>query len=177
MENNKSPGNDGLMKDFYITFWNEVKALLLLTIQKAYVVKQLSTSQKEAVIKLIKKKDPTKGIYIQNWRPIPLLNADFKLISKALEERLKNVLPDIISPNQNGYVKNRRISQGGRLIPDLLEMSKVLNKEDFLVIIDFEKGFDSVNHNFLIAILEKMGFGTEFIEWIKVLSKLRIVCQ
>ena len=74
-------------------------------------------------------------------------------------------------------MKNRRISQGGRLITDLQEMSKVLNKEDFLVIIDFEKGFDSVNHNFLIAILEKMGFGTEFIEWIKVLSKLRIVCQ
>ena len=48
-------------------------------------------------------------------------------------------------------------------------MSQVLNKEGFLVTVAIEKAFDSVNHDFLIAILEKVGFGTEFIEWIKVL--------
>ena len=48
-------------------------------------------------------------------------------------------------------------------------MSEVLNKEGFIVTIDIEKAFDSVNHHFLIAILEKIGFGAEFIEWIKVL--------
>ena len=63
MENNKSPGNDGLTKEFYITFWNEVKAPLLLETEKAYFVKQLSTLQKQAVIKLIEKKDATKGIF------------------------------------------------------------------------------------------------------------------
>ena len=65
-------------------------------------------------------------------------------------------------------MKNRCISEEGRLIFDLLEMSEVLNK-GFLVTIHIEKTFDSVNHHFLIAILEKIGFGTEFIEWIKVL--------
>ena len=45
-------------------------------------------------------------MYIRNWRPISLLNVDVKLISKALAERLENVLPEIISPNQNAYVKN-----------------------------------------------------------------------
>ena len=44
MENNKSPGNDGLTKEFCITFWNEIKAPLLLPIEKAYLVKQLSSS-------------------------------------------------------------------------------------------------------------------------------------
>ena len=64
MENNKSPGNYGLTKEFYLTFWNEIKAPLLLTIEKANLVKQLSASQKQAVIKLIeKKKDATKGIF------------------------------------------------------------------------------------------------------------------
>ena len=48
-------------------------------------------------------------------------------------------------------------------------MSEVLNKKGFLVTIDIEKAFDSVNDHFLIAILEKIGFGTGFIEWIKVL--------
>ena len=71
--------------------------------------------------------------YIQNWRPISLINVNVKLISKALAERLKNVLPEIISSNQNTYVKNRCVSEGGRLISDNLEMGEVLNKEGFLV--------------------------------------------
>ena len=86
-----------------------------------------------------------------------------------MAERFKNFLPEIISPNQNAYVKNRCISEGRRLISDLLKMSEVLIKEGFLVTIDIEKAFDSVNHHFLIAILEMIGFGTGFTEWIKVL--------
>ena len=55
-----------------------------------------------------------------------------------------------MSPNQNGFVKNRCISEGGRLMSDLLEMSEVLNKEEvILVTIDIEKAFDSVNHRLL----------------------------
>ena len=111
---------------------------------------------------------------IQNWRPISLIKV-VKLISKALEERPKNVLPKIISPNQNAYVKNRCISEGGRLISDLLEMSEVLKKV-FLVTVDIEKAFDSVNHLFLITILEKIGFGTQFIEWIKLLLNNQELC-
>ena len=68
--------------------------------------------------------------FIQNWRPISLLKVDVKLISKALAECLKNALPKIISSNQNAYVK-RCISEGGKLISDLLEMREVLNKERF----------------------------------------------
>ena len=66
-------------------------------------------------------------------------------------------------------MKNRCINEGGRLTSDLLETSEVLNKEGFLITIDIEKAFDFFNHHFLIAILEKLGFGTEFIEWITVL--------
>ena len=60
-------------------------------------------------------------------------------------------------------MKNRSTSEGGMLISDLLEMSEVLNKEGFLVTIDIEKSFDSVNYHFSIAILERIGFGNEFI--------------
>ena len=73
-------------------------------------------------------------------------------------------------------MKNRCIREGGRLISDLLEMSEVLNKEGFLDTIDTEKAFDFVNHHFLIAILEKIDFGTEFIEWIKGLLNNQESC-
>ena len=72
MENNKSPGNDGMINEFYITYWNEVKVPFLLAIEKAYLVKQFSTFQKQVVIKLIKKKDVTKGIF-KAGNPFPYL--------------------------------------------------------------------------------------------------------
>ena len=66
-------------------------------------------------------------------------------------------------------MKDRCIREGDRLIPDLPEIRQVLNKEGFLVTVDIEKAFDSVNHLFLVAILKKGGFGIEFVQWIKVL--------
>ena len=66
MPNNKSPGNDGLSKKFYETFWEEIKIPLCNSITKLYQNGQLSTSQRQAVIKLIEKKDKDKKL-IKNW--------------------------------------------------------------------------------------------------------------
>ena len=168
MKNNKSLGNDGLTKEFYITFWNEVKGTSSTGSRKIVSCKTIHYIAKTSSNRIKQKKGLDK-MYIQNWRTIFLLNVDVKLIFKALVERLKNFLPEIISPNQNAYVKNRCISEEGELISDHLETSEVLIKEGFLVTIDIEKVFHSVNHHFLIAILEKICFGTELIEWIKPL--------
>ena len=59
---------------------------------------------------------------------------------------------------------------------DLLEMSQVLIKEDFLVTVDIEKAFESVDHLFLVALLEKLSFGIEFTEWIKILLNNQESC-
>ena len=56
MENNKSPGNDGLSKEFYGCFWNEIKNPFLASIHKAFLNQELSSSQKQAVIKMLEKK-------------------------------------------------------------------------------------------------------------------------
>ena len=87
MPNNKSPGNDGLTKEFYETFWEEIKIPLCNHITRSYQNGELGTSQRQAVIKLIEKKDKDKKL-IKNWRPISLLNVDTKLVSKVLAERL-----------------------------------------------------------------------------------------
>ena len=123
------------------------------------------------MIKLIEKKGRDKR-YIQNWRPISLLNVDAKLISKALVERLRNVLPDIVSSNQTAYVENRFISESGRLIDDVLEICDTFNKKGFLVTIDIEKAFDSVNHLFIIEVLRRFGFR----EWVKILLNKQESC-
>ena len=57
MKNNKTPGNDGMTKDFYETFWDELKTPLMESVNQAFHTKILSISQRQAVIKVIEKKD------------------------------------------------------------------------------------------------------------------------
>ena len=75
MQNNKSPGNDGLTKKFFVTFWEDIKDIFLNSCRTAKLKKELSTSQRQAVIKLIEKKDKDKR-FIKNWHPVFLLNVD-----------------------------------------------------------------------------------------------------
>ena len=63
------------------------------------------------------------------------------------------------------YVENRYIGESGRLISDTIEITKIRNRK-FLVTMDIEKAFDSLDHNFLISTLEKCGFGQNFILWV-----------
>ena len=99
MQNNKSPGNDGLTKEFYETFWNEIKHPFMNSIMEVREKKKLSTSQRQAVIKLIANKERDKW-FIKNWRAISLLNVDYKSIAKALAARLKETLSILISFEQ-----------------------------------------------------------------------------
>ena len=126
MDKDKFPENDGITKEFYIKFWDAVKERLCASIQQSFIAGELSTSQKQAFIKLIEKKDRDKT-FIKNWRPISLLNVDMKLISKVLASRLTSVISSIVNENQVAYVNNRFISEKGRLISDILEINNSLN--------------------------------------------------
>ena len=112
MQNNKSPGNDGLAKEFFVTFWEDIKDDFLNSCCTAKLKKELSTLQRQTVIKLIEKKDKDKR-FIKNWGTISLLNVDYKMISQALASRLKKVLPNLTSQQQTAYVENRFIGERG----------------------------------------------------------------
>ena len=104
---------------------------------------ELSNSQKQAVIRLIDKKDRDRR-YIKNWRPISLLNVEVKIASKALASRLEKVLPEIIHPDQYAYVKGRTIFDAVRTIDDIMEYTKIKQLPGLMVAFDFEKAFDSL---------------------------------
>ena len=127
MQSDKYPGNDGLTREFYETFWTELKEIFVDSVSKAKEKGIFKYISKQAIIKLIEKKDRDKR-FIQNWRPISLLNADLKIISKALSEKLKKVLSDLISSQQTAYVKN---SESGRLISDIIKIAKIKKIEGF----------------------------------------------
>ena len=105
--NGKAPGNDGLTAEFYKGFWDLLGHQLTDALNYSYEHGELSNSQKQAIIRLIDKKDRDRR-YIKNWRPISLLNVDVKIASRALAIRLANVLPEIIQVDQYAYVKAER---------------------------------------------------------------------
>ena len=78
MRKNKAPGLDGLTVQFYLTFWTEISPILLQCIQFVQEQKCLSPSQCRGIVKLIPKKDKNPA-WVQNLRPITLLNLDVKI--------------------------------------------------------------------------------------------------
>ena len=168
LKNNKSPGNDGLTAEFYKKFWPLLGTLLVDSLNTAFVHGKLSNSQRQGIIRLIEKKDKDKR-FVENWRPISLLNVDYKIGSKALATRLEKVLPEIIHENQCAYVKGRTIFDAVRSIGDIMEYTKLNNIPGLMTTFDFKKAFDSISWQFLTEALRSFNFGESFIRWVKVL--------
>ena len=99
------------------------------------------------------------------------MNVNIKILSKALAKKLKEVLPCLISPQQTAYIQSRNIGENGRLISGIIEIANNRQMEGFLVTMDVEKVFDSLGHKFLISVLEKFGFGQNFISWVEIILK------
>ena len=98
----KSVSSKQILKDVFINSLKEAK-----------IKGSLSISQRQAVIRLLKKKDRDKQ-FIKNWRPISLRNVDTKILSKTFAGKRKPILPSIISSNQTGFVEKRSNSKNGR---------------------------------------------------------------
>ena len=81
-----------------------------------------------------------------------------------------------ISSQQTAYVAQRCINESIRLISDLLRVTKKMKVKGYLVTIDTEKAFDSLDHTYLISALEKFGFGKTFIDWIKIILNDQELC-
>ena len=93
MESEKTTGTDGFPTEFYKVFWNDISTTLISALNFAYDTGQLSITQRRGIITLIPKKD-AEPYFIKNWRPLTLLNCDYKLAAKAIANRLKVFLPN-----------------------------------------------------------------------------------
>ena len=164
---NKSPGNDHRIPiEFYKKFWPVFGQLVVDSFNTGYMTGKMSVSQRQAVITLLDKgKDRT---LLKNWRPISLLNVDYKIASKTIANRITRYLPKIIHRNQVGYVQGRNITDNIRTVIDIMDYLMQENLPGILINIDFEKAFDSLDWVFLEKVLEKYNFGEYLIRWIKL---------
>ena len=106
MKTDTSPGSDGFTFNCYLQFWSLVGRFVLASLQDAWSQGKMSISQRHGLLRLIPKEGKNL-LDVGNWRPITLLNVDYKILTKTLARRLSQVLPDIIHSDQKGFVKNR----------------------------------------------------------------------
>ena len=166
-KNNKSPGTDGFPAEFYKFFWNDMKQYLLDALNYNYAQGQLSSTQKEGLITLIPKKGKDT-LLIKNWRPITLLNQDYKLATKSIAKRMCKVLPNIINEDQTGFLRGRYIGENIFKITNLMDHLDEHNEPALLISADFQKAFDSLEWDFIVYCLNLFNFGPSIIKWIKV---------
>ena len=172
---NKSPGNDGITTEFYLKFWDNIGQAMLDNFIYSFEHGELSNSQKQAVIILLDKPGKERQL-LNNWRPISLLNHDYKILTKALSLRIQKVLPFIIHRNQSGYVDGRFIGDSIRVIQDIMAYTQINNLPGLLLFIDFKKAFDSVEKEFMIETLKSFNFGQNIINWISLVYKNASSC-
>ena len=108
--NDKLPGEDGFTVEFYKLFYDLLSENLLACLNEAYEENELTISQRRGIITLLPKEDGSL-LDLHNWRLITLLNVDLKIAAKAIAKRLETVLPNLIHPDQTGFVKGRYIGE------------------------------------------------------------------
>lgn len=166
MAKNKSPGSDGITVEFYQHFWHLLKNILFKLFKAIEKENIMTRTMRHGIISLIYKKGDKRQL--KNWRPISLLNVDYKMLARVMANRLKYVLPNIISASQTCCVAGRDISENISSIRDVIDMVEDNNSEGYVVSVDQMKAFDRVSHVYLFKVLEKFGFGPNFIKWIKI---------
>ena len=168
MANDKSPGLDGFTTNFYKFFWPDIKQLVYQSFCCALREGILSNSQRIGVISLIPKKDKDLR-HIKSWRPVTLLPTDYKILAKTLALRLQSVISKLISQDQVGYIKGRYLGNNVRMIEDMITYTSKQNLPGLLILIDFQKAFDTVEWDFLFDTLKSYNFGPNITSWINLL--------
>ena len=146
---NKVPDPDGLTVEFYKCFWDVLGPKLVEVVNTCFGEEELTESMKKSVTRILFKKGDRKDL--KNWRPISLLNVDYK--SPILP--LSQVLDTIIDPDQTFSIPGRTISSNLHTLRDILDYVERTDETGILISLDQEKTFDRVNRESFYKIYQK----------------------
>ncbi|CAI5484034.1 unnamed protein product [Closterium sp. Yama58-4] len=159
----KSPGQDGLPAEFFIAHWELLKKHVMDFVgefaEKAKMPESLSTS----VTVLLHKKGPTDQL--GNYRPITLLSAMYKVITKVMATRLKKVLGKVLSKEQHGFLPGKSLADAVSVVADAVEAANSGGEDWLLLLVDFQKAYDTVSRSFLFRFMKELGMPENFIGW------------
>ncbi|XP_048594891.1 uncharacterized protein LOC106358645 [Brassica napus] len=167
MHPEKAPGPDGMTALFYQKSWDIIKEDLTLMVNKFLFEGTMATGLNDTNICLIPK--TTRPNEMAQFRPISLCNVSYKIISKVLCQRLKRVLPGLISETQSAFVAGRQISDNIMIAQEMFHAlrTKPSGRSKRMVIKTYmSKAYDRMEWSFIEAVMRKMGFSEIWIAWI-----------
>ncbi|VVA31869.1 Hypothetical predicted protein, partial [Prunus dulcis] len=153
----KSPGPDGFSMSFFQSCWEVVKGDLMKVMQDFFQSGIVNGVTNETFICLIPKK--ANSVKVTDFRPISLVTSLYKVISKVLASRLREVLGNTISQSQGAFVQKRQILDAVLVANEVVEEVRKQNRKGLVFKIDFEKAYDHVEWNFVDDVLARKGFG------------------
>ncbi len=169
--NRSASGMDGLSNCFIKRFRHLLRTPLFRYSKFCIDNSRLSNSFKTACIKLIPKKGDTKQL--KNWRPISLLSCLYKVLSRALNNRLKKIREHIFSRGQKGFTNGRYIQEVLINVIEMIAHCRYNNIPGVIVSIDQAKAFDTVSHKFMHEVYKFFGLGPNFIQALETLGNNR----
>ncbi|MCH80381.1 hypothetical protein A2U01_0001148, partial [Trifolium medium] len=156
-----APGPDGLPAKFYHTYWdiigNDITKMALQVLNHEGNPEPFNTTHICLIPKITNPSQPSE------FRPISLCNVTLKIITKTIANRIKTILPDIISPNQSAFVPGRLITDNSLIANEIFHyLSQTTRQTGFVGIkTDMAKAYDRLEWDFLQATLESMNFPTK----------------
>jgi len=171
---NSAPGSDGISNRFIAHNWELLRTPLFKYAKQSFESGHLSDNFRSAKVRLIPKKGDCSKI--KNWRPISLLNCFYKIISRAIADRLKKIMDRITSVGQKGYSSSRQCQEVLMNIIDNIQTCKNSGKAGALISLDIRKAFDTISHDFLNKAYRFFNFGDNIIRWLNIIGTNRRAC-
>jgi hypothetical protein len=164
MKEGTAPGPDGFTINFFHACWDMLKLEVLEIMEESRSRQWVLPALNATFLTLIPKEEniaaPSK------YRPISLCNVIYKIITKVIANRLKPLLPLLISPEQMGYVEGRKILDGIILAHEVIHSLKTTKKPGMLLKLDLSKAFDRLSWEYIENILLAFGFSQDWVHWI-----------
>lgn len=178
--NGKAPGSDGLPYELYKALWKLLGPHLLAALECTFhavadlegatAATQLPQSWLEGLISLIYKGWELPRALLQSYRPITLLNCDYKLVGKAINNRLQPALSHLISELQTAFAIGRWIGDNVLYHQALAEWLQATQQPGALLLLDIQQAYDRVHRQWLYKVVRTMGFGPYMQRWIRLLT-------
>ncbi|RVW46228.1 LINE-1 retrotransposable element ORF2 protein [Vitis vinifera] len=164
LNGDKVPGPDGFPLRFWQFCWDVVKEEIMGFLLEFHERSRFVRSLNSTFLVLIPKKVGAEDL--RDFRPIGLVGGLYKLLAKVLANRLKKIVGKVVSSAQNAFVEGRQILDVALIANEAIDSLLKRNESGVLCKLDLEKAYDHINWNFLLFVLQSMGFGEKWTGWI-----------